>query len=101
MYDVQYIEVSIVIIVNLSLELICDRFHIDVFVISLYFFELCNLCLYQSPDCFNMEFWLNKPKWMKEKKNLLLLLLLLNLHVLFHRSQQTYKPPVKFVIMNF
>ena len=69
MYDVQYIEVSIIIIVNLFLELICDRFDIDVFVIFvifLYFFELCNLCLYQSPDCFNKEFWLNNPKWMHE-----------------------------------
>ena len=30
--DVQYIEVSIILIVNLFLELIYDRFHIDVFV---------------------------------------------------------------------
>ena len=47
MSDVIYIEVSITIIVNLFLELICDRFSIDVHVIliSPYFFELCNLCL--------------------------------------------------------
>ena len=36
MHGVQYIKVSIIIIVNLFLKLIFD----------------CYLCLYQSPDCF-------------------------------------------------
>ena len=70
MYDVQTIEVSIIIIVILSLNLIWILFHIDIFVIFLYIFEHFNFVIFvcislptvltRNFDSINLNEWMNE-----------------------------------------